>query len=383
MAELRGVRGSRLSELALLFLKLGTIGFGGPAAHISLMRQEVVDRRRWLSDQHFLDLVGATNVIPGPNSTELAIHIGRERAEWMGLIVAGSAFIAPAMVIVLVLAWLYVELGTTPAAENLLYGIAPVVVAIIAHALWKLGKTAAKDLPLTALGAAVFVSYLLGVNELLLLGVAAILASLTANRRSILGGGPQLIVVASPMLHWAAVTRSDQDLTQLFLLFLKFGAVVFGSGYVLLAFIRADLVSRLGWLTNEQLIDAVAIGQFTPGPVFTTATFIGYLVAGLPGALLATVGIFLPSFLFVAALNPLIPRIRRSPWLAPALDGLNTASVGLMAGVAVQLARVAIGDLLTAALALASLIAIVRLRLNPAWLILLGGAVGLVRLAAM
>jgi chromate transporter len=256
------------------------------------------------------------------------------------------------------------------------------VVAIIADALWKLGRTAAKDLPLAVLGVAVFVFYLLGVNELLLLGVAAIVTSVEANRSRILGG-PHLTVVAGPMLKWAAATRPDQDLPQLFLLFLKFGAVVFGSGYVLLAFIRADLVSRLGWLTNDQLIDAVAIGQFTPGPVFTTATFIGYVVAGLPGALLATVAIFLPSFLLVAALNPLIPRIRRSPWLAPALDGLNMGSVGLMAGVAVQLAIVAIGDLLTAALALGSLIAIVRLRLNPAWVILLGGAVGLVRWAAM
>jgi chromate transporter len=365
-----------------LFLKLGTIGFGGPAAHIALMRQEVVDRRRWLSEEHFLDLVGATNVIPGPNSTELAVHIGRERAGWKGLIVAGTAFIAPAMVMVLALAWLYVEFGTTPAAENLLYGIAAVVVAIIVDALWKLGRIAARSPGLSILGAVVFVSYLLGVNELLLLGVAAIVTSVVANRSRILGG-THLIVVATPILQWAAATRSDEDLTRLFLLFLKFGAVVFGSGYVLLAFIRADLVSRLGWLTNEELVDAISIGQFTPGPVFTTATFIGYVVAGVSGALLATVAIFLPGFLLVAALNPLIPRIRRSAWLAPALDGLNVASVGLMGGVTVQLARVAIVDPLTAALAIASLIAIVRVSPNPAWLILLGGAVGLVHWVAV
>jgi chromate transporter len=366
-----------------LFLKLGTIGFGGPAAHIALMRQEVVDRRRWLSEEHFLDLVGATNVIPGPNSTELAIHIGRERAGWKGLIVAGSAFIAPAMVMVLALAWLYVEFGTAPAAENVLYGIAAVVVAIIVDALWKLGKTAAKGPGLSVLGAVVFVTYLLGVNELLLLGGAAVVTSVMANGSRILGGGTQLIVVASHVLQWAAATRSDEDLTRLFLLFLKFGAVVFGSGYVLLAFIRADLVSRLGWLTNDQLVDAISIGQFTPGPVFTTATFIGYVVAGLSGALLATVAIFLPGFVLVAALNPLIPRIRRSTWLAPALNGLNVASVGLMGGVTVQLARVAIVDPPTAALAIASLIAIVRLSPNPALLILLGGAVGLVRWVAV
>jgi chromate transporter len=380
--EPRGVQGSRLAELARLFLKLGTIGFGGPAAHIALMRQEVVDRRRWLSEEHFLDLVGATNVIPGPNSTELAVHIGRERAGWKGLIVAGTAFIAPAMVMVLALAWLYVEFGTTPAAENLLYGIAAVVVAIIVDALWKLGRIAARSPGLSILGAVVFVSYLLGVNELLLLGVAAIVTSVVANRSRILGG-THLIVVATPILQWAAATRSDEDLTRLFLLFLKFGAVVFGSGYVLLAFIRADLVSRLGWLTNEELVDAISIGQFTPGPVFTTATFIGYVVAGVSGALLATVAIFLPGFLLVAALNPLIPRIRRSAWLAPALDGLNVASVGLMGGVTVQLARVAIVDPLTAALAIASLIAIVRVSPNPAWLILLGGAVGLVHWVAV
>jgi chromate transporter len=383
MPEPRGAQRSRLAELARLFLKLGTIGFGGPAAHIALMRQEVVDRRRWLSEEHFLDLVGATNVIPGPNSTELAIHIGRERAGWKGLIVAGSAFIAPAMVMVLALAWLYVEFGTAPAAENVLYGIAAVVVAIIVDALWKLGKTAAKGPGLSVLGAVVFVTYLLGVNELLLLGGAAVVTSVMANGSRILGGGTQLIVVASPVLQWAAATRSDEDLTRLFLLFLKFGAVVFGSGYVLLAFIRADLVSRLGWLTNDQLVDAISIGQFTPGPVFTTATFIGYVVAGLSGALLATVAIFLPGFVLVAALNPLIPRIRRSTWLAPALNGLNVASVGLMGGVTVQLARVAIVDPPTAALAIASLIAIVRLSPNPALLILLGGAVGLVRWVAV
>jgi chromate transporter len=383
MPEPQGVQGSRLGELARLFLKLGTIGFGGPAAHIALMRQEVVERRRWLSEDHFLDLVGATNVIPGPNSTELAIHIGRERAGWKGLIVAGSAFIAPAMVIVLAMAWLYVEFGTTPAVENLLYGIGAVVVTIIVDALWKLGKIAAKGPALSVLGAVVFLSYLLGVNELLLLGGAAVVTSVVGNRSRILGGGNLLIVVASPVLQWAAATRSDEDLTRLFLLFLKFGAIVFGSGYVLLAFIRADLVSRLGWLTNEQLVDAISIGQFTPGPVFTTATFIGYLVAGLTGALLATVAIFLPGFLLVAALNPLIPRIRKSAWLGPALDGLNAASVGLMGGVTVQLARVAIVDPLTAALAIVSLIAIVRLSPNPAWLILLGGTVGLVRWVAV
>jgi chromate transporter len=316
---------------------------------------------------------------PGPNSTELAIHIGRERAGWRGLLVAGSAFIAPAMVIVLALAWLYVEYGTTPASENVLYGIAPVVIAIIVDALWKLTRTAAKGPVLLVVGAVVFVFYLVGINELLLLGTAAVMTSMAANRHRITRAGLPLVIMAAPVLRVSAPARSDEDLSRLFLLFLKFGSVVFGSGYVLLAFIRADLVSRLGWLTNEQLVDAVAIGQFTPGPVFTTATFIGYLVAGLTGAVLATVAIFLPSFLFVAALNPLIPKLRRSPWLAPALDGLNIASVGLMAGVTVQLGRAAILDPLTVVLAMASLLVIAQWKPNPAWLILAGAVVGLLR----
>jgi chromate transporter len=377
MLEKVGPERHSLADLMRVFLKLGTIGFGGPAAHIALMRHEVVDRRKWLGEQHFLDLVGATNVIPGPNSTELAIHIGRERAGWKGLLVAGSAFIAPAMIIVLGLAWLYVEYGTTPAAENLIYGIAPVVIAIIVDALWKLAKVAAKGAALLVLGALVFVFYLAGANELILLGAAAILASVVANRHRIARAGMPLFIMAMPLVRWSAARPSDEDLPQLFLLFLKFGSVVFGSGYVLLAFIRADLVSRLGWLTNEQLVDAVAIGQFTPGPVFTTATFIGYLVGGLAGAVLATIAIFLPSFLFVAALNPVIPKIRRSQWLAPALDGLNMASVGLMAGVTVQLGRAAILDPLTAALAMAAFFVMARWKPNPGWLILAGAAVGL------
>jgi chromate transporter len=378
MRRRRGIRESRLAELARLFLKLGTIGFGGPAVHIALMRQEVVERRGWLSEQHFLDLVGATNAIPGPNSTELAIHIGRERAGWKGLLVAGTAFIAPAALIVLVLAWLYVEYGATPAAENVLYGIAPVVIAIVADALWKLARVAAKGPVLSLLGVIVFGLYLWGVNEILLLASAAAVASVMANGRRIVGSGtPVIVTAAASFIQWSAQPQSSVDLSRLFLLFLKFGSVVFGSGYVLLAFIRADLVSRLGWLTNEQLVDAISIGQFTPGPVFTTATFIGYLVAGFAGALLATLAIFLPSFLFVAGLNPLIPKIRRSPWLGSALDGLNIASVGLMAGVTLQLGRAGIVDALTIALAVASFLVVARWKPNAAWLILAGAVVGL------
>jgi chromate transporter len=362
--------------LAALFLKLGTIGFGGPAAHIALMRDEVVDRRKWMSQQRFLDLVGATNLIPGPNSTELAIHIGRDRAGWTGLIVAGVTFIAPAMLIVLLFAWLYVNYATTVTADAVLYGIAPVVIAIIVAALWQLSKTAAKNPYMIALGFSVLVGYLVGVNELLLLALSAALP--TAGQIWQHRPSATAIFVLPPTL-FAVSDNEPQELTRLFLLFLKFGSIVFGSGYVLLAFLRADLVERLGWLTSEQLVDAIAIGQMTPGPVFTTATFIGYLIAGIPGALLATLGIFLPGFLFVALLNPLVTKMREWATMSAALDGLNAGAVGLMAGVTVQLGRVALIDPLTIALAIATATVLFVQRLDPVWLILAGAAVGLLK----
>lgn len=368
---------ARVRALFGLFLKLGTIGFGGPAAHIALMRDEVVGRRRWVSDQHFLDLVGATSLIPGPNSTELAIHIGRERAGWRGSIVAGAAFIAPAALIVLGLASLYVRYGSTPAGENLMYGIAPVVIAVIVAALGKLATMAVKNLPLAGLGVAVLALYLAGVNELLLLVAAAFVSVVAANPGRIRSNCFPAAVATPSLVSSLAPATGELELGRLFLLFLKFGSVVFGSGYVLLAFLRADLVSRLGWLTNEQLVDAVAVGQFTPGPVFTTATFVGYIVAGLPGAFVATFGIFLPSFVLVGVLNPLIPRIRESRYLGAALDGVNVAALGLMAGVVAQLGSVALVDPLTIVLMLLSLVVIVRVNPNPVWLILIGGAVGL------
>jgi chromate transporter len=367
-----------LGAVAAVFLKLGVIGFGGPAAHIALMRQEVVGRRGWLSDGQFLDLVGATNLIPGPNSTEMAMHVGRERAGWRGLVVAGTAFIGPAALMVLGLAWAYVEYGSTPGAESLLYGIEPVVMAIIVHAVWQLGRTAIRG-PLTAaVGACVVVLYLLGVNELLLLASSAVLVSVISNRERVLGRGSLALF---PLLAVELPHKAGQELGGLFLLFLKFGAVVFGSGYVLLAFLRGDLVVRLGWLTSAQLADAVSVGQFTPGPVFTTATFIGYVVGGLPGALLATLGIFLPSFFLVGALNPLIPYLRGSPWAGTALDGLNVAALGLMAGVSLQLGRAALVDAVTVVLALAALVVLFRWRPNPAWVVLAGAVVGVARWA--
>jgi chromate transporter len=379
-------RADSLAEVAQVSLKLGFTAFGGPAAHIAMLREEVVTRRGWLSDAYFLDLVGATNLIPGPNSTEMVIHVGYLRAGWRGLLLAGACFILPAATIVLALAWAYVEYGSTPTGESLLYGIKPVVIAVIAQALWGLGKTAVKGPFLLAVGTAAAALYLLGFNELAILFGGALLvlvvrAALRALPRppgaaaALPFGALPLPALPALFLQAAAVPVS---LATLFLTFLKIGAVLYGSGYVLLAFLRGDFVERLGWLTDQQLLDAVAVGQFTPGPVFTAATFVGYLVAGVPGAILATLGIFLPSFAFVALLHPLVPRLRRSPWTAALLDGVNVAALGLMAGVAWQLGRDAIVDPLTALLALAAAILLIRFRLNSAWLVLGGGAIGIV-----
>jgi chromate transporter len=331
----------QLSEIAALFLRLGATAFGGPAAHIAMMHDETVKRRKWLDDQEFLDLLGATNLIPGPNSTEMAIHIGFLRAGWAGLIVAGVCFIAPAMLIVLALAWGYVRFAALPQVEWLLYGVKPVVLAIIAQAFWDLGRKMVKG-PLTALvGLAVLVLSLLGVNELALLFAGGSVVMLWVNVRRL---GREVLGVAVVPAGAAALSQAAVPFSQslLFLKFLKIGSVLYGSGYVLLAFLRADFVVRYGWLTDRQLLDAVAIGQVTPGPVFTTATFIGYLLGGMIGSLLATFGIFLPSFLFVAISNLFIPRMRASAWLGGLLDGVNVASLGLMAAVTWQLGR---GDL--------------------------------------
>lgn len=379
-----GGPGRRVAELARLFLKLGSIAFGGPAAHIAMMDEEVVRKRQWLTREQFLDLLGAVNLIPGPNSTEMAIHIGLLRAGWRGLIVAGTCFILPAMLIVLALAAAYVRYGALPEVVWLLYGVKPVIIAIVVQALWGLGTKAVKG-PLTGgVGLAVAVLSLLGVNELLLLFGGGILVMAVAARRSAVtdrGGAAALAVpilfAASPASAAAAAAATPASLWTLTAFFLKVGSILFGSGYVLLAFLRADLVQRWGWLTDQQLIDAIAVGQFTPGPVFTTATFIGYVVAGLPGALLATFGIFFPSFVFVAASNPLIPRLRRSAWTAGFLDGVNVASLGLMATVTWHLARGALVDGVSVGLGLVATVLVFRLRANSAWLVLGGGLVGL------
>lgn len=373
-------------EVALLFLRLGAVAFGGPAAHIAMFRDEVVTRRKWITNQHFLDLLGATNLIPGPNSSEMALHVGYVRAGWRGLLAAGLGFALPATLIVLVLAVLYVGYGTTPAAEWLLYGIKPVVIAIIAQAMWGLLRTAVKGRLLAIIGAVVFALYLLGFNEIALLfggGAIYMLVRNGARLRHLRGRNSASIIALSgipgALLAPAASSSVTFSLGTLFLTFLKIGAVWYGSGYVLLAFLRNDFVERLGWLTSQQLLDAVAIGQVTPGPVFTTATFIGYVTGGLPGALLATVGIFLPSFVFVLITNPFIPRLRRSPWLSGLLDGVNVAALGLMAAVTLELGQDALRDGVTVALAASAAVLLVRFKINSTWLILGGGLIGLAR----
>jgi chromate transporter len=372
-------RSQRAGEVARLFLRLGFTAFGGPAAHIAMMRDEVVRRRQWLSDQHFLDLLGATNLIPGPNSTEMAIHIGFVRAGWLGLLLGGACFILPAMLIVMALAWLYVTYRTLPQLDWILYGIKPVIIAIIAQALWNLGRHAIKG-PLTAFaGGLVLILYFLGVGEIPLLLIGGLGVMLIQNIRRL----RTVRMTRTPLLllglnaSWAAVAGAPFSLTTLFLTFLKVGAVLYGSGYVLLAFLRTDFVLQLKWLTDQQLLDAIAIGQFTPGPVFTTATFIGYLLGNVPGAILATIGIFLPSFIFVAISNPIIPRMRQSPWAGALLDGVNVTSLGLMAAVTLQLGRAALVDPLTIALAIVAMFLLLRFKINSTWLVVGGGLIGL------
>jgi chromate transporter len=375
---MQGTQTASLREVTRLFLRLGFTAFGGPAAHIAMMHDEVVTRRKWMAEQEFLDMVGATNLVPGPNSTEIAIHLGYVRAGWRGLIAAGVCFIMPAVLIVLALAWLYVEYGSTPQGDALMYGIKPVIIAIVVQALYRLVPTALKGPVLAAVGVGAAAAYLLGVNELVVLfGGALLVVAIQAVRRFPDAAAAILPLVGLP--HWLSQTtvESPISLDRIFLIFLKVGALLYGSGYVLLAFLRNDLVVNYGWLTDQQLLDAVAIGQFTPGPVFTTATFIGYLLAGIPGAVVATIGIFLPSFLFVGLLTRIMPHIRKSPWTAAFLDGVNVAALGLMAGVTWQLGRAALIDPPTVLLAIVAAILLFRFKLNSAWLVLAGGVIGL------
>ena len=371
--------GSPIAELAALFLRLGTTAFGGPAAHIAMMRDEVVRRRAWLTDAEFLDLLGATNLIPGPNSTEMAIHIGYRRHGWRGLLVAGLCFIVPASLMVGALAWLYTRYGRTPQAGWLMYGIGPVIIAIIADAVWRLGKTAVKGVLPALVGLSVLALSLAGINELALLGAGAVVMVVGRFARTAAITGAVVALWSMSTATAAAVTTGSVvpvTLTRLALFFVKVGSILFGSGYVLLAFLRADLAERWGWLTDQQLLDAIAIGQITPGPVFTTATFIGYLLAGWVGAALATVGIFAPGFVFVAITQPLIPHLRSSRVAGALLDGVIVASLGLMAAVAWHLARTAITDVPSALLAIAAAVLLVTARPNSTWLILGGAGAG-------
>ena len=396
-----GTSADRLRELASLFLKLGTISFGGPAAHIALMETEVVRKRQWLTKQQFLDLLGAANLIPGPTSTEMAINVGFVRAGWAGLCVAGASFILPAAVITGAFAWAYVRFGTLTQAVSVLGGIKAAVIVVIAIAIWRMGKTAVKGLGLAVLGSAALAAFFLGVSPIVILfggGLLGMLARRVASLRSagtllafpffpsprfgVITAGKNWVnwistlVAATSAAAGAVVVRPSVYKVGLF--FLKLGAVLYGGGYVLLAFLEQGLVQQNAWLTHQQLLDAVAIGQFTPGPVFSTATFIGYILGGAPGAAVATLGIFLPSFFYVALLAPVLFRLRQSAWIAGFLDSVNVCAVALMGGVTFRLAADALRGWPSWAIATISLVVILRWKVSPAWVVVGGGIAGLV-----
>jgi chromate transporter len=369
-------RGS-LGEVASFFLKLGFLAYGGAAGHVAMMRRELVDRRKWISEQDFLDLFGIMNLIPGPSSTEMVIALGYWRAGWPALILAGVLFILPAMLMILALSWAYVRYGTLPAAQWILYGVNPMVIAIIADALLSLGRTALKTASLALMAVASLVLYFWGVSIVAIIVVTALLTAIagywkTKGEQRGLGIFP--LAAGGAGVAIAAASAIPFSMTRLFLTFLKIGAVSYGGGYVLLAFLRADFVAHLHWLTDKQLLDAVAAGQITPGPVFASATFVGYLTGGLKGALLATLGMFLPSFILIAIVFPFIPKLKGSAGTRIFLDGINAVTLGLMTAVSWQLARGAIVDAFTAVEAAAGLLVLRRFQINSAWLIL-GGLV--------
>jgi chromate transporter len=373
-----------LLEIALLFLRLGATAFGGPAAHIALMQEEVVRRRQWISSEEFLDLLGATQLIPGPNSTELAIHLGHRRGGAAGLVIAGACFILPAALLTLLLSWMYVRYGRLPSAAGALYGIKPVIIAVVLQAISALARTAVRSTRLAIIGAAAAAAAALRANEILVLLVAGASAvSLgpprqggASNERSAATARSGMLVATGGTAWSLAGSALAPTVSSIFLVFAKIGSVLFGSGYVLLAFLRADLVEHRHWLTEAQLLDAIAAGQLTPGPVFTTATFVGYLIAGTGGAVAATAGIFAPAFVFVALSAPLVAKLRTSRVAGSFLDGVNVASLALMAVVAFDLGRAAIIDVPTAVLAVTSGVLLWRLRINSAWLVLGGGVAG-------
>ncbi len=364
---------SELKEIAKLFFKLGSIAFGGPAAHIAMMEDEVVKKRKWMTQEHFLDLIGATNLIPGPNSTEMTMHCGYERAGWKGLFVAGFCFIFPAVVITSVFAWLYQEYGQLPNVEPFIYGIKPAVIAIIIMAAYRLGKKAVKNTELAILGIIALVACLLGLNEIIaLFGCGLLGMAMYFFKKNKATLNSYLVPFIIFQLH----DPFKIGTLKIFLTFLKIGAILYGSGYVLFAFLDTELVAN-GWLTRQALIDAVAVGQITPGPVLSTATFIGWQINGIPGALAATAGIFLPSFLFVLLLNPLIPKMRKSKLIGSILNAINVAAVALILAVCVDMAKDTLTDWRAIVIAIASLIVVfVFKKVNSAYIVLAGALVG-------
>ncbi len=371
---------NRLKEIVLVFLKIGITAFGGPAAHVAMMDDEIVNKRKWLDKDKFLDFYGATNLLPGPNSTELAIHLGYERGGWRGLILAGMSFILPSTLIVMVFAVIYTLFGELPEVSGILYGIQPVMIAVILQALIRLAKSAVKNISTAFVGAMVTLFSFFGFHELLLLLLAGVIMMFITNRKKINDLGLSVFVPILPSISIAnkGISLSNMDLSTIFLTFIKIGSVLYGSGYVLLAFLEADFVERYGVITSQQLLDAVSVGQITPGPVFTTVTFIGYLIQGVPGAILATIAIFMPAFILIGILNPIIPKLRSSSWVSGLLDGVNVASCGLMAVVSLKLGFSAIIDIPTAILAILSLIVVFKYKISSARLVLGGGIIGLI-----
>jgi chromate transporter len=365
---------SSLKELAQLFLKLGTIAFGGPAAHIAMMQQEVVVKKKWMTDQHFLDLIGATNLIPGPNSTEMAIHIGQERAGIKGLLVAGFCFIIPAVIITGVFAWLYKQYGQLPELQPVIYGIKPAIIAIIIGAVYPLAKKALKTIELGLIGLAALILCFFGINEILVMfgaGFTALaLVAIRTNRSRITSFIP---ITFLQVQNAAFLTATN---TKLFLTFLKIGSLLYGSGYVLFAFLDDELVTQ-GLLTRQQLVDAIAVGQFTPGPVFSSVTFIGYQINGIGGAIVSTIGIFLPSFLFVWLLNPLVPKMRQSKLFSAFLDAVNVASVAIIVFVCYQMGKDSIADWRTVVIAITSIVITFAFKkVNSVFIVIGGSALG-------
>jgi chromate transporter len=379
---------------------MGAISFGGPAAHVALIETEIVRKRQWVTRQQFLDMLGAANLIPGPTSTELAINVGFVRAGWVGLCVAGASFIIPAALITGVFAWAYVRFGARTQAVSILGGIKAAVIAVIAIAIWRLGKTAVRDAGLAALGGLSLAAFFLNVNPIVILFGGGLLGMLARRVPSLRASGSLLLlpaprvfsastkgslcaafmrsfgaVVVASAAAGAAVARPS--LSRIALFFLKVGAVLYGGGYVLLAFLQQGLVQQHAWLTQQQLLDAVAIGQFTPGPVLSTATFIGYILGGAPGAAVATVAIFLPSFFYVALLAPVLFRLRQSAWMAAFLDSVNVCAVALMAGVTFRLGVDALQRWQAWGIAVISLAVLLRWKVSPAWVVMGGGIAGL------